>query len=124
MKNTRPAPPPSVSRALAKLGSDINAARRRRRISVKMMAERAAISRTTLSKIERGDPSVHVGHYATVIFILGFHAQLADLVDIRNDNTGLAFEDETLPKRIRPKKARNVSHDKMTPKADTHPREN
>ena len=63
--------PIPVRRALRKLGQDIRDARRRRRIPVEIMAERASISRTTLSKVEKGDPGVSMGIYARVLFVLG-----------------------------------------------------
>ena len=59
-----------VQRALRKLGQDINAARRRRHIAAASMAERAGISRATLHKIEQGEGSVAMQHYAAVILIL------------------------------------------------------
>ena len=96
-----PSLPLPVARALRKLGSDIRDARRRRRIPTTTMAERASISRTTLVKIERGDPGVQFGIYATVLFILGLHAKLADLADVKNDASGLELDEENLPKRIR-----------------------
>lgn len=96
--------PIPVNRALRKLGSDIQAARRRRRIATKLMAERASISRTTLRKIEQGEPGVSLGNYATVLFILGMIDRVADLVDVKYDTLGLDLEEEYLPKRIRAKK--------------------
>lgn len=65
------------------------------------MAERASISRTTLSKIEKGDPGVSLGLYATVLFVLGFIERLGDLADPGTDEVGLALEEEHLPQRIR-----------------------
>ncbi len=62
--------PLPVSRALRKLGGDIRDACRRRRIPTMTMAARASISRTTLVKVEQGDPGVQLGIYATVLFIL------------------------------------------------------
>jgi len=56
-------PPIPVKRALYKLGRDIRDARRRR-IPMAIMAERASISRTTLSKVEKGDAGVALGIYA------------------------------------------------------------
>ena len=53
--------PIPVRRALRKLGHDIRDARRRRRIPASIAAERASISRTTLVKIEKGDPGVAMG---------------------------------------------------------------
>ncbi len=65
------------------------------------MAERASISRTTLNKVEKGEPGVSLGTYATVLFILGMADRLADLADPRNDTVGLTLEEEHLPQRIR-----------------------
>jgi transcriptional regulator with XRE-family HTH domain len=90
-----------VQRVLSKLGQDIRDARRRRRIPVAIMAERASISRVTLHKIEKGEPGVAAGAYATVLFVLGMAERLADLADPRHDAVGLALEEEHLPRRIR-----------------------
>jgi hypothetical protein len=65
------------------------------------MAERVFITRMTLLKVERGDPGVSLGIYATVLFVLGLTNRVADLADVRADETGLALEEERLPKRIR-----------------------
>jgi transcriptional regulator with XRE-family HTH domain len=65
------------------------------------MAERASISRTTLNKIEKGDPGVSLGNYANVLFVLGMAERLADLADVKTDTVGLELEGERLPQRIR-----------------------
>ena len=65
------------------------------------MAERASISRTTLGKVEKGDPGVSLGTYATVLFVLGFVERLGELADPGSDEVGLALEEEHLPRRIR-----------------------
>jgi hypothetical protein len=97
--------PLPVARALRKLGHDIRDARRRRRIPTEIAAARASISRTTLVKIEKGEPGVAIGNYATVLFVLGMTDRLADLADLRNDAVGLQLEEEHLPQRIsRPRK--------------------
>ena len=93
--------PVPVKHALRKLGHDIRDARRRRRIPVAIAAQRASISRMTLAKIEKGDPGVAMGIYATVLFVLGLASPLADLADPKNDPTGLQLEEEHLPQRIR-----------------------
>jgi len=93
--------PIPIRRALRKLGQDIRDARLRRRIPVAVMAERASISRTTLHKLERGDPGVSMGTYATVLFVLGLTDRLYSLVDIRSDTVGIELEEGRLPKRIR-----------------------
>lgn len=93
--------PLPVRRALRKLGSDMRDARLRRRIPVAVVAERASIGRSTLSRLEKGDPSVSAGIYATVLFVLGLVSRIEDLADVRHDATGLQLEEEHLPKRIR-----------------------
>lgn len=66
-----------------------------------MMAERAAISRMTLNKLERGDSGVSVGSYATVMFMLGLIDRIEELADVRRDEVGLRLEEELLPQRVR-----------------------
>src|ERR1039457_5981093 len=94
-------PPIPVARALRQLGHDIRDARRRRRIPVAILAERASISRMTLNKVEKGDPGVSLGSYVTVLFVLGMVDRLADVADPRHDTVGLELEEEHLPERIR-----------------------
>ena len=96
--------PIPVTRALRKLGHDIRDARRRRRIPVAITAQRASISRTTLVKVEKGDPGVAIASYATVLFVMGMTDRLADLADPKNDSVGLQLEEEHLPQRIRQKR--------------------
>ncbi len=93
--------PIPVRRALRKLGQDLRDARRRRRMPVALVAERASISRVTLGKIERGDPGVSLGNYAMTLFVMGLADRLADLADVRMDATGLELDEERLPVRIR-----------------------
>lgn len=73
--------------ALVKLGADLKRARRRRRLSMALLAERASISRTTLMGIEQGNPSVSMGHYAMVMALLGFAPFLRDVADRHHDPT-------------------------------------
>lgn len=106
MPRRRPKLPIRVERALKKLGADIRDARKRRRIPVRVMAERALISPTTLVKIERGDPGTAIGFYASVLFVLDLANRLGEIVDVSTDTVGLALADQNLPERIRwPKQA-------------------
>jgi transcriptional regulator with XRE-family HTH domain len=102
-KSTLPLP---AKRSLDKLNADIRDARRRRRIPMALMAQRAGIGRMTLVRIERRAPSVSMGAYARVLFLLGFTARLDELADVSHDATGLAVEEEHLPKRIRTSRKR------------------
>ncbi len=93
--------PIPVQKALRRLGKDINNARRRRRIAMELMSERAGFSRITLSKIEKGDPSVSMGAYAAALFVLGMTDHLAQIAAAADDIVGRELEEENLPKRIR-----------------------
>ena len=100
--NNTPIP---VKRALKRLGQNLCNARKRRRIPMRLAAERASISRTTLSKMEKGDEGVSLGAYAKILFVLGMIQQLAELADPKFDELGMELEFESLPRRIRiPKK--------------------
>ena len=98
--------PISVRKALSKLGQDISDARKRRRIPTTLMAERAGISRTTLNKVEKGDASVALGIYASVLFVLGMEKRLSELADIKFDETGLMLDEQNLPERIHFKRSK------------------
>ncbi len=97
------ATPLPVLHALKKVGDDIRDARRRRRIPVNVLAQRASISRMTLNKIEKGDGGVAIRNYASVLFGLGLLERLRDIADPRHDIVGLTLEKEQLPTRIREK---------------------
>ena len=101
--------PIPVKRTLKKMGQDLRDARKRRRIPMQLAADRAGISRVTLSKIEKGEEGVSFGAYARIIFILGMIDRVADLMDPRFDNLGLTLEAEDLPQRIRiPRNERGI----------------
>jgi len=93
--------PLPVVRTLGKLGRDLALARRKRGISTSDMAERLFVSRDTLWRLERGDPTVALGTLATAIFVLGLHERLADLATPARDELALSLDERRLPQRIR-----------------------
>ncbi len=95
--------PRAARQALIKLGLDIAVARKKRRISTVSMAERAFISRGTLYKVEKGDPSVSMGIYATALSILGLIEGLGNVADRGTDTLGLDIDEDRLPKKIQPR---------------------
>ena len=101
--------PIKLRRGLKKLGEDIGIARRKRRLTVAMMAERVAISESTYLRAEKGDPKVSLGVYAMVLYVLGFGDALAELIDPRKDDQGLLLDVERVPQRIRTKKSPTAS---------------
>ena len=101
MPRTSPLLPLPIRSALHRLGADLRDARKRRRLPTAVVAERCQISLPTLRRVERGDGSVGLGTYATVLWVLGLSDRLASLAAPETDSLGLRLEEERLPKRIR-----------------------
>ncbi len=104
-------PSAAVRRTLRKLGADIHDARRRRRLPMAVVAERAFTSRSTLQKVEAGDTNVSVGIYAAVLQALGLLDGLGEIADISRDSVGQALATAALPKRVRLKRAAGPAAD-------------
>jgi len=96
-----PSIPLPAAHALRKLGRDLALARRKRGISTADMAARLFISRDTLWRMERGDPTVAMGTLATAVFVLQLHDRLANLAAPASDALALSIDERRLPKRIR-----------------------
>jgi DNA-binding XRE family transcriptional regulator len=94
-------PPSRLRQEIAKLGADIATARRKRALTVGMMAERIGVHKNTYLKVEKGDPTVAFGIYAMALFVLGLANTLTSLADPAKDDTGLLLDTERLPKRVR-----------------------
>jgi transcriptional regulator with XRE-family HTH domain len=92
---------PKSKTALERLGRDLRAARLNRRVAVADLAVRAGTSASTVARLEKGDPGVGIGTLADVLVALGLIERLADLVDIRKDDLGLAMTSERAPRRGR-----------------------
>lgn len=63
--------PPAAAQALHGLGENLAIARLRRRESQREWAGRLGCSVPTLIRLERGDPAVGVGLYATALWMIG-----------------------------------------------------
>lgn len=104
-------PTAGVRRALRKLGADIHDARRRRKLPMAVVAERAFTSRSTLQKVEAGDTSVSIGIYAGVLQALGLLGGLSQIADISNDSVGQALASADLPKHVHLKRQSGQNRD-------------
>ena len=98
--------PPAVRRSLAKFGTDLSIARRKRHLTATMMCERIGVSRATWQRMEKGDPSVSLAAYAQALFVLGFGTPFAELIDQRVDEQGLLLDVERLPARVVPPRSK------------------
>jgi transcriptional regulator with XRE-family HTH domain len=71
--------PPAAAQALRGLGENLAIARARRRESQRAWAKRLGVSVPTLIRMERGDPGVGAGIYATALWLMGTVAGLPEL---------------------------------------------
>jgi hypothetical protein len=73
-----------------------------------IVAERAFTSRSTLQRIEEGDPAVSVGIYGAVLQALGLLDGLGEIADFSRDSIGQALVSAALPKRARLRRSKRV----------------
>ena len=92
---------PKSRAALERLGRDLRGARLRRGIAIADLAARAGTAASSIARLEKGDPGVGIGTLADVLVVLGLLDRLADLIDIRKDDLGLALAAERQPRRGR-----------------------
>lgn len=95
---------PKTRRILTEMGENIKLARLRRKLSAEQVAERANISRPTLTSIEKGKPTVSIGSYVLVLQVLGLEKDFLRLA--KDDTLGRKLQDadimtnERAPKRM------------------------
>jgi transcriptional regulator with XRE-family HTH domain len=75
---------PKQQQILEQMGENIKLARKRRKLKMLQVAERANIARSTLHLIENGNSSVSIGAYFNVLRVMG----------LQNDFLKLAADDE------------------------------
>lgn len=96
----------AVENAVAQLGANLRIARIKRRLTQKMVADRAGISLNTLSKLENGDPGIAVGIVGAVLLALGLDDALASTAAPERDLDGMMLEESALPQRVRGRQSR------------------
>jgi transcriptional regulator with XRE-family HTH domain len=82
---------PKNQRVLAQLGENIKLASKRRKYTQSLIAERTGLSRLTIRKIEQGDPTVSMGHYVSVLSVLGLVGDFARVAS--DDELGRKLQD-------------------------------
>jgi len=82
---------PKHLKILQELGENIKLARKRRKLTTILVAERAGIDRTTLYLIEKGAPRVSIGAYFNVLRVLGLQDDFLKLA--ADDKQGRDIQD-------------------------------
>ena len=85
---------PQEQRLLSDLAERLKLARKRRRLSSAVVAQRAGISRTSLHKVETGDPGATLGTYLRVLAVLGLEGDINALA--ADDKVGRRLQDLAL----------------------------
>jgi len=85
---------PLEQRMLADLGERIKLARLRRKLSSAIVAHRSGISRTSVYKVEAGDPGATMGTYLRVMAVLGLEVDFHKLAV--DDKVGRKLQDLAL----------------------------
>ena len=98
---TKSLTPRVVRRAGTDTGNSIATWRKLHRLTSAQLADRAGIARSTLSRLENGDPSVSFETVLRVLRGLGILEKLTYAIDPYNSDLGRLRADEALPKRVR-----------------------
>ncbi len=107
MRKRKTALLPSSTKILKELGDNIKLARLRRKLSAEQVSERANISRATLWHAEKGAPSVAMGIYCQILFVLGLEK---DLLKVAADDTlGRKLQDAELTVKERAPKRKKIN---------------
>ena len=91
---------PATENILKTLGEQIKLARLRRNLTAELVAERAGISRSSLWKVESGNPAVAMGIYAAVLHALS-NMDKDLLLVAKDDEMGRMLQDLELITRKR-----------------------
>jgi len=89
--------PRALTHQLQLMGEQIMLARKRRHLSMQDIADRATVTRLTVSKVEHGDPTVSIGIYARVLFALNLEKDISLLA--ADDAPGRQLRDAELLKK-------------------------
>ena len=94
--------PRKLEQKMQVVGEQIKLARLRRNLSVAQVAERATCSPLTVSRIEKGVPTVAIGIYLRVLYALQLDDDILSLA--KDDVLGRALQDMNLSQRERASK--------------------
>ena len=90
-----------VAEILQQIGKNIKIARMRRNITIQELANRVHVDERTISRLEKGDPSINFKNLVTVLITLGISDSVLNLANPDDDEVGKALEFQKNPQRVR-----------------------
>ena len=108
ISKSHPEIPPRIARSLQKFGVDVEIARKKRRLTMAALSERAGISVPLYRRLVQGAAGTSIGAYAMLLFALGRGTPFDTLLDVGQDDTGLLLDTERLPQRVRMPRVREA----------------
>ena len=96
--------PTKTKLAAKRVGENLASWRKMRSLTSEQVADKAAVSRATISRIENGDPTVSFATFLNVCRTLGVLDQVVEATDPYETELGRVRADETLPQRVRGKR--------------------
>lgn len=95
-------PIPARTRLAARsIGENLQTWRRLRGITAQELADKANVSRATISRLENGDPSVAMATFLTVCTALGVLDGVVKATDPFETDYGRLRADQEIPQRVR-----------------------
>ena len=82
---------PRAQKQLTALGLRLRLARKRRKLSTTLFAERMGVSRETLRRLEKGDPTIAMGTFMRALRVLGLDQDVDRLA--ADDELGRKLQD-------------------------------
>jgi Predicted transcriptional regulator len=94
--------PRKLAQKMLVVGEQIRLARLRRNLSIAQVAERATCSELTVTRVEKGLPTVSIGIYLRVLYAMQLDDDILWLA--KEDTIGKALQDLSLKQRERASK--------------------
>lgn len=103
-------PLPYGSLLLADLGANIDIARKRRRLKISQICERAGVSQQTYQRLKKGEPGVSIGALLNILTALDLESSIAQVADPSTDEYGISLERARTTQRIKDEGGMDVGY--------------
>ena len=92
---------PKIKLAAKQIGENLSSWRKLYNLTSQQLAEKANVSRATISRLENGDPSVSMETFLGVCRVLSSLEAVVEATDPYETDYGRVRADQALPQRVR-----------------------